>query len=90
MLEVWTYNTNVQKYTQCWNLACESIYSHLPFLYDNNPTTGDVAEGSSSCQFMVTRVCKIHHRKGQSRIVLTAKKNMQIYATLCCPQTKAF
>ena len=56
---------------------------------NNNPTTGDAAEGRRSGRFMVTCVCKIHHSRGQSRIVLAAKKNVQINGTLYCPQTKA-
>ena len=55
----------------------------------SNPTTGDAAEDRRSGRFMVTRVCKIHHRRGQSRIVLAAKENVQINGTLYCLQTKA-
>ena len=51
--------------------------------------TKDAAEDRSFCRFMLARVCKIQHRRGQSRIFLAAKKNMQINGTLCCPQTKA-
>ena len=57
----------------------------------NNPTTEDAAEGRRFGRFMVTRVCKIkiHIRRELSRIVLAAKKIVQINGTLYCLETKA-
>ena len=53
------------------------------------PTTEDAAEGRRFGRFMVTHVCKIHHRRELSRIVLAAKKIVQINGTLYCLETKA-
>ena len=63
----------------------------LDYKFIHNPTTEDAPKGHRFCRFMVTRVCKIQiqHRRGQSRIVLAGKKNVQINGTLYCPQTKA-
>ena len=54
------------------------------------PTTEDAAEGRRFGRFMVTRVCKIkiHIRRELSRIVLAAKKIVQINGTLYCLETK--
>ena len=63
----------------------------LPLGVGINPTTEDAAEGRRFGRFMVTRVrkIKIQHRREQSRIVLAAKKIVQINGTLYCLETKA-
>ena len=55
------------------------------------PTTEYAAEGRRFGRFMVTRVCKIkiQHKREQSRIVLAAKKIVQINGTLYCLKAKA-
>ena len=57
----------------------------------NSITAYPTTEGRRFGRFMVTRVrkIKIHHRREQSRIVLAAKKIVQINGTLYCLKTKA-
>ena len=72
-------------------ILLSGLSSHLKGDFYVYPTTEDAAEGRRFGRFMVTRVCKIkiQHRREQSRIVLAAKKIVQINGTLYCLETKA-